>query len=46
MPTMCWTEDNDGYVKGWKIMMVNKTHSTPSRNLHRATVVDAVVYKC
>ena len=46
MPTMCWTEDNDGYVKEWKIMMVNKTHSSPSRNLHRATVVDTVVCKC
>lgn len=44
MPTICRMEDIDGYVKGWKIMMVNKTHSSPSRNLHRATVVDAVVY--
>ena len=33
-----------GAVKGRKIMMVNKTHSSPSRKLHRATVVDVVVY--
>lgn len=33
-----------GAVKGLKIMMVNKTHASPSRNLDRATVVDVVVY--